>query len=345
MTNADVFISYKREDEAIVAKMVSGLEAEGLVVWWDRDIEGASGWRDTIHQRLTSAACVIVVWSSASISGAGEFVQDEAAVAKSRGTLLPVRVDKVDPPLGFGQRQALDLVGWRGNRQDPRFRDVVLAVRALVDGDPIPQPQAPRVRARRRILGGGAVVIAAALLGFVFNLFGAQNAICHGPVRDFCAIVSIGGVPSAEDELAFEQARAEGCDGLRAFIESGRGGVLQFEADRLLSARRTETVTHWTEVERRLPLYEPTLQTGRPTEGAARDEVAAQALRQARQLCSGLAQSDLFREVGTSLETEVADCRDNASGWSCSLEGAAVCSLETRETREVEVCDGVGPAR
>ena len=344
MTSADVFISYKREDEAIVARLVSGLEADGLSVWWDRDIEGASSWRDAIHQSLTSAACVIVVWSEASVSGAGEFVQDEAAVAKSRGTLLPVRVDKVDPPLGFGQRQALDLIDWRGNQRDPRFLDVLSAVRAMITGRPIPQPRAPRTRARRRVLGGAAIVLIAASLGFLFNLFGAQNAICRGPVKDVCAIISIGGVPSAQDETAFEQAKAQGCDGLRAFIASGRGGVLQFEADRLLSARRTETITSWVETERTLPLFEPTPDGAQDTEATAREAVVTKATESARKLCAGLAQSDMFRSTSTSLSIDVANCRDGADGWRCSLEGAALCALEAGETRQVEVCEGTAPS-
>jgi hypothetical protein len=34
----DIFISYKREDEARVAPIVEGLRSAGLSVWWDRDI-------------------------------------------------------------------------------------------------------------------------------------------------------------------------------------------------------------------------------------------------------------------------------------------------------------------
>jgi hypothetical protein len=36
---AYTFISYKREDRDRVAQIVDGLRAEGLEVWWDRDIE------------------------------------------------------------------------------------------------------------------------------------------------------------------------------------------------------------------------------------------------------------------------------------------------------------------
>jgi len=34
----DLFVSYKREDEAKVAKLVAALRADGLDTWWDREI-------------------------------------------------------------------------------------------------------------------------------------------------------------------------------------------------------------------------------------------------------------------------------------------------------------------
>lgn len=36
----DVFISYKREDEARVGRLVQALEKAGLKLWWDRDLPG-----------------------------------------------------------------------------------------------------------------------------------------------------------------------------------------------------------------------------------------------------------------------------------------------------------------
>ena len=42
---------------------------------------------------------------------------------------MPVRIDKVDPPLGFGETQALDLHGWKGDRSDPRYQAVLPTLR------------------------------------------------------------------------------------------------------------------------------------------------------------------------------------------------------------------------
>ncbi len=53
-----------------------------------------------------SAKCVIVVWSKRSIAPEGRFVEDEASRAMDRGVYVPVRIDKVHLPLGFGETQA-----------------------------------------------------------------------------------------------------------------------------------------------------------------------------------------------------------------------------------------------
>ena len=107
---------------ARVRPLVEALEADGLSVWWDAHIGGGDEWRETIARHLDEARCVIVVWSKRSIGPEGRFVRDEATRALRRHAYLPVRIDKVDPPLGFGETQALPLSGWKGNRSDPRYR-------------------------------------------------------------------------------------------------------------------------------------------------------------------------------------------------------------------------------
>jgi len=150
---ADIFISYKTEDRARVAPLVDALVAEGLTVWWDVHIEGGVAWRESIQRELEAAACVIVVWSFGSVGAEGHFVQDEAARGQRRGVCLPVAIDPVEPPLGFGQHQVLSLVGWRGARRDPHFLDVLAAARAVIANgreDPQGSPKAGRARAPGR---------------------------------------------------------------------------------------------------------------------------------------------------------------------------------------------------
>ena len=141
---SDVFVSYKAEDRARVRPLVEALEADGLAVWWDAHIGGGDEWRDTIARHLDEARCVIVVWSKRSVGPEGRFVRDEATRALRRHAYLPVRIDKVEPPLGFGETQALPLNGWKGDRADPRYLAVANAVRAITGLEPHDHVQAPQ---------------------------------------------------------------------------------------------------------------------------------------------------------------------------------------------------------
>lgn len=157
---SDVFVSYKAEDRRRVRPLVEALEADGYSVWWDEQIGGGAAWRHAIEAELNAAKCVIVAWSKRSIGPEGEFVQDEATRAKQRHVYVPVTIDKVPLPLGFGEAQALPLTGWKGDRSDPRYRTVLAAVRRVA-GEHAQRPAANRVAhgtiSRRAVLGGGAV--------------------------------------------------------------------------------------------------------------------------------------------------------------------------------------------
>ncbi len=131
---ADVFVSYKREDRGRVQPLVDALVAEGVSVWWDVGLEGGAAWRHSLQAALEAARCVIVVWSALSVGPDGEFVQDEASWAKARGVYLPIIIDAVSPPLGFGQVHTLRLTAWKGDRRDPAFAGLLAAVRAMVGG-------------------------------------------------------------------------------------------------------------------------------------------------------------------------------------------------------------------
>lgn len=175
---SDIFISYKREDRPRVKPLVDALAAEGFSVWWDVGIEGGAAWRRSIQVELEAARCVVVVWSALSVGPEGEFVQDEAGVAKRRGVYLPVAIDDVVPPLGFGQVQSLPLIGWRGRRVDHRFRELAAAARRTADGAPSAGPAAKIPRSARwsrlpRLWPIGAavlgVLIVAAAAWFAFD--------------------------------------------------------------------------------------------------------------------------------------------------------------------------------
>jgi serine/threonine-protein kinase len=162
---ADIFVSYKAEDRRRVEPLVKALHDDGFSVWWDAQIGGGDEWRESIQQQLDAASCVLVVWSKRSVAPEGKFVRDEASRAQRRGVYLPVRIDKVEPPLGFGETQAIPLIGWRGARSDSRYAQLLAAIKATISGKPSVRDssaQAASRFSRRGIIGAGAAAAACA---------------------------------------------------------------------------------------------------------------------------------------------------------------------------------------
>jgi TolB-like protein/Tfp pilus assembly protein PilF len=178
---SDVFVSYKAEDRRRVKPLVEALQADGFSVWWDAQIGGGDEWRRSIERELDAAKCVLVVWSKRSTGPEGRFVRDEASRAMERDVYLPVRIDNVRLPLGFGETQALALTGWKGNPDDGRYRSARAAVEAIVTGKPNEghHHHFETSVSRRGVIGGGAVAavaIASAGGWFLFRPGAAQGS-------------------------------------------------------------------------------------------------------------------------------------------------------------------------
>jgi serine/threonine-protein kinase len=183
----DVFISYKTEDRPRLIPLVAALQASGLSVWWDAQIGGGANWRTEIERHLDAARCVLVVWSKGSVGPNGQFVRDEAARAMRLGTYLPICIDYVDPPLGFGEVQALPLQSWKGRTADPRFQAVLSAANSRVSGgmaDRAPSSVPVRHISRRTIVASGIGIAAVAAAGgawLTLKSDGADNRIAVLP--------------------------------------------------------------------------------------------------------------------------------------------------------------------
>lgn len=111
----DVFLSYAREDLAAVQSLVSAIEAEGLSVFWDRQIVPGQPWSDVLEAAINNSRAVVVVWSAASVKST--WVKAEATEAMARGKLVPVRIDNAAIPMPFGQVQTAQVVPSRPLRE------------------------------------------------------------------------------------------------------------------------------------------------------------------------------------------------------------------------------------
>ena len=131
---ADIFLSYAREDRERVVPIAQELEKLGWSVFWDKKTPPGKPWRIYLKERLDESSCVLVVWSPDSITS--NWVHAEAGEADKRNILIPLLLDAVEQPFGFGHIQAADLSNWKKNSADPEFQ---LLIDAITDIIPLPQ--------------------------------------------------------------------------------------------------------------------------------------------------------------------------------------------------------------
>jgi hypothetical protein len=94
--------------------------------------------------------------------------------------MLPLRIDDVTEPLGYGELQTLDLTDWSGDVDDRRFHDVVDAIRTMI-GSPRTASVVPDIRAGR--MTGSIDGITAVMRRYFADLTGLMS----GPKRFLAA--------------------------------------------------------------------------------------------------------------------------------------------------------------
>ena len=127
---ADIFISYAREDQAWAEAIAQGLAAEGWTVWWDRNLPAGAKFYRITEKELDAARCVLVLWSAESRES--DWVLGEADEGRSRGILIPVRIEEVRQPVPFRSIHATSLVGWNRSLDDAAYLELVDHVKSML---------------------------------------------------------------------------------------------------------------------------------------------------------------------------------------------------------------------
>jgi hypothetical protein len=202
-SSLDVFISYAREDRSTAERLAATLQAQGISVWWDREILGGAEFAEVIERELTRARVVLVLWSAQSVRSS--FVRDESSRAFEASKLLPVRIEDVKVPLGFGQIHTLDLIDWNGDDGAPALAELLAHVRRHLQGEvsPVPPPVPGPIRPNRRrtlVVAGVAAGVVAGAGGWI----GWQQ--WFGRDTDLARTLTGEGVEKFEKQL-FDEAR------------------------------------------------------------------------------------------------------------------------------------------
>src|SRR4051794_9937929 len=122
----EVFLCYSHFDRSIAHGLATVLEGYGFSVWWDHALLGGDNFRQMIAERIRSAKVVLALFSQHSVESG--WVIDEAGRAHQAGKLVPILIEAVDVPLGFGQLHHCNLIHWNKERNAAGIEDIVLAV-------------------------------------------------------------------------------------------------------------------------------------------------------------------------------------------------------------------------
>ncbi len=133
---ASIFLSYSRADRPKAQVIAEALVAEGLTVWWDKVLRAGQTYDEVTEGMLREADVVIVLWSQTSVKS--KWVRAEATLGERSSVLIPAMIEDAERPIMFELTQSADLIGWEGDRADPRWREFVADVRRVMPADEAP---------------------------------------------------------------------------------------------------------------------------------------------------------------------------------------------------------------
>ena len=148
----DNFVSYARDDRALITNLVTALEGEGFTVFWDPDIPEGEDWELYIEDKLNAAKAVLVAWTST--SRRSQWVRAEAHEAHRQRKLIPLQLDAAGPPLFFKTVQTADFIGWEGDKSAECWQRLTIMLKGVMEAAerqaeegggeaPSPEPVAP----------------------------------------------------------------------------------------------------------------------------------------------------------------------------------------------------------
>jgi len=146
---ADVFISYASAEKDKARLIAESLEAAGFSVWWDRALKPGETFDKVIQREIEAAKAIIVLWTRTSVES--QWVREEADVGRKREALVPILMEAVEPPIGFGRVQAANLADWDGDPKAHDWEEVVECVQKLVGRAAQPGWQRKRAPSAARI--------------------------------------------------------------------------------------------------------------------------------------------------------------------------------------------------
>jgi hypothetical protein len=306
------------------------------------------------------AKAVVAVWSS--LSRNAPWVKEESAVGKNRGILVPVRIDDVEPPLGFGLIQAVDLISWSGDVKDPRWVHFTQALKAVLSGVKPTGIEAPLRKPRSgppawAIALGAAAVLALVGVGVLSGLsnISVKATLLDGqtyevgadrvaPPSGPSAGAPAGPIEATEQKLWDQAMGTKKRADFQSYLLAYPNGAYTSRARDILLTCRTETREAWKESP--FPSNEAVRGVGSvPNDGKTQAQACsaakAMARAQAETNCKAIANGGGYRNPQWTYDDRDCSCEQTDPIVTvCIVDAPASCRWKAKIPEQVEICGG-----
>src|SRR5450432_4124256 len=96
----EIFISYRRADEAWARLLHAQLQSEGVEAWYDVRIGAGQDWRVATAKALQASRIFVLLFSQAA-SESEDIAKELAAAIFSKKLVVPVRIENLQPTGAF----------------------------------------------------------------------------------------------------------------------------------------------------------------------------------------------------------------------------------------------------
>src|SRR5882757_3661540 len=100
LMTGEIFISYRRADEAWARLLHAQLQAEGVEAWYDAQIGAGQDWRITTAKALEASQIFVLLFSE-NAAQSSDIAKELAAAVMEKKLIIPVRLQNISPKGAF----------------------------------------------------------------------------------------------------------------------------------------------------------------------------------------------------------------------------------------------------
>ncbi|MBV9550571.1 MAG: TIR domain-containing protein [Alphaproteobacteria bacterium] len=226
----EIFISYRRADQAWARRLHELLRAEGIEAWYDAQVGAGEDWRTATAKALEDSRIFVLLFSQ-NAAQSSDIAKELAAAVLEKKLIVPVRLENIAPKGAFLYELASR--NWINayDDTDAKLVEVAKGLARLVksgarDESLLPFARAPATKPRRLPLLAG-------LAGFAVLVFAALAAWHFWPQprwtvessRPFIATLALEGEPAfSPDGKMLAYTSSKGNQARQIYVRNIAGG-------------------------------------------------------------------------------------------------------------------------